>query len=178
MSKTKYINIEGTFKWAKLYEPDDFKGDLRWKTDFYPANERELDKIKDNNLMLGIKTDAEGAKFITVRRAVKKAFPKDDEVTYFTPPEIRGVFSVQYVNPETNIKLRSYKKSEIKEVRTVGEQVMIPNGTEGVINLSVYEASSGNGHRLEGVTITKLAEYVPKEDDVDLADEMNDEIPF
>lgn len=159
---TTYITLKGRARWAQVYEPEEFMGDIRWKISIIPFDDAEMEKFKKSGLQQVPKEDAEGNFVITFRRSYKKAFPKDDEVTYFNPPEIRGAVQVKYVNAETGEVVRSFKKSDKLNIEAQGEKVNIGNDSVVLVNLAVYEASKGKGHRLEQVTVLDLVEYNPE----------------
>ena len=186
---SNWINLKGTISWAKVYEPDEPSfGDKRWKVSFYPMNDDEWAIFDKSGMQMEKKEDQDGKKFVTFRRACKKLFPKDDEATFFNPPEITGAVNVSYVNPDNNEKVRSYKKSEIKNIKIVGEQTEIGNGSVCIVNLCVYDGGKGKGHRLESINVLDLVEYKRErqqavEEKVEaksskLKDDLNDELPF
>jgi len=108
-------------------------------------------------------------------------FPKDDEATYFNPPEITGAVNVSYVDAATGAKVRSYKKSDGIKISVVGEQIQIGNNSKVIANINVYDTSKGAGHRLESLNVLDLVEFVPTsespEDEPDVVVE-DDEPPF
>lgn len=155
--------------WVKPYEPEEFSGDTRWILNAYPVDGKEWEKFQNSGLQQIPKEDANGEKFIRFRRSVRKVFPKDDEATYWNPPEISGEVEVHYIDEESGEKVKSFKRSEKRIIKTVGEQKLIGNGSEGIINLAVYDSGKGKGHRWESLKVTKLIEYDPdnnkKQDD-------------
>lgn len=149
---TKYTNIRGIAKWAHVYKPDAAFGQENYKINVYLHGE-ELEKFKALGLLLTIKEDAEG-KFVTLRRTTKRVF--DDEVTFFTPPSIRGKINVVYTDNDGN-EIRQYKKGSLPVIK--GEQREIGNGSEVSVNISYFDTAKGKGHRLESVTVLNLIEY-------------------
>jgi len=157
---SKWINIKGEIDWAHVYEPDEYPpGNLRFKVDFYP-DEAEWKKIESAGLQLEPKEGRDGKKFITLRRQQKRVFPKDDEATYFNPPEITGAINVSYVDSVTGAKVRSYKKSDGIKITVVGDQTALGNGSKVIANVNVYPASKGAGTRLESINVLDLVEFV------------------
>lgn len=185
-SKTKYTNLKGKIKWAKVYEPDIAFGAENWKVNFYPADGKEWEKFHKTGLQLKVKSDDDGD-FVQLRRPTKKVIK--DELVIFSPPEITGQVSVQYVNPE-GLRVRQYNKGDKVEVIRTGEPVELGNGTEVIVNLSYYETAKGPGHRLESITVLDLVEFirndvptmVPKEEEEEVVEEhnkdLNDKIPW
>jgi len=141
---TKYINLKGKVKWCKCYEPETYSGDERWIVSFYPEDEKEWKKFEESGLQLEPKEDNEGERFIRIRRGVKKLFPRDDEITRFAPPTIRGAVNVSYVDEKTNQPVKSFKKSDGVTLKTVGDQTLIGNDSRVIINLAVYPTGQGN----------------------------------
>jgi hypothetical protein len=162
------------------------------------VNEQEWEKFRNAGLQQIPKEDDEGNKFVRFRRSVRKVFPKDDEATYWNPPEITGEVNVSYVDADTKERVKTFKKSEKRNIETVGEKTPIGNDSEGIINLCVYDSGKGKGHRWESLKVTKLVEYNPdanekpkdetpeveeekkgvKKKTPVLKEELNDEIPW
>ena len=158
---SKWINVKGEVDWAHVYEPDEYPpGNLRFKVDLYPE-EAEWKKIEASGLQLEPKEGRDGKKYITLRRQQKRVFPKDDEATYFNPPEITGAVNVSYVDAATGAKVRSYKKSDGIKITVVGEQIQIGNNSKVIANINVYDTSKGAGHRLESLNVLDLVEFTP-----------------
>lgn len=150
---SKWINVKGKVKWAKVYEADDYQGAKRWALNFYPDNDKEWDVIKKNGLQLRPKEDDLG-KYIQLRRSVSKVF--GDDFTFFAPPKITGAVNVHYVN-EAGEEVRTFKKGE--KVERVGEATLIGNESTVIANICVYDTRQGKGHRLEGLNVLDLVEY-------------------
>lgn len=158
---TEYFNIKGKLKYAKVYEPDSYAGAERWKTNFYPYDGKEWEKVMKSGIQTVPKEDADG-KYITLRRDCKKAIK--DDLVIFSPPELTGAVEVSYVDDEGN-RLRSYNKGDYKgKVSRKGDPVDIGNGTVAIVNFSVYETKQGKGHRLESIRILDLVGYERKEE--------------
>lgn len=150
---SKWINVKGFCKWAKVYDPDDYQGAKRWALTFYPDNEDEWAVIKKSGLQLRPKEDDLG-KFIQLRRPVSKVF--GDEVTFFSPPKITGAVNVHYVNDEGE-EVRQFRKGD--KIERVGEPVLIGNESKVIVNICVYDTRQGKGHRLEALNVLDLVEY-------------------
>ena len=153
---TSWINLKGTIKWARVYEPDEAFGQKNWKLNFYPANEAEWEKFRKTGLMLKEQEDIDG-KFITFRRPTTKVIK--DELVVFAPPEITGEVKVTYKNSVNGERLRQYNKGDKVEIQREGEIVTIGNGTEAIVNVSYYPTLKGPGHRLESLKVISLVEY-------------------
>ena len=198
---SKWLNLKGRVKWCKPYEPEEYKGDTRWTVTLYPLDS-EWDKFNKSGLQLEVKEDDDG-KFIRLRRTAKKLFPKDEEITKFSPPTISGAVNVAYVDEKTNAPIRSFKKSDGVVMKTIGEQVNIGNDSLCLVNICTYDTQQGKGHRWEGLTVLELEEYNPtvqapivaqepvppvkeevkkaakkKEDTPTIKEDMSDEIPW
>lgn len=156
---TKWINIKGTIKWAKVYDPDVAFGTENWKVNLYPSDGKEWEKFQKTGLALKVREDDDG-KYITLRRPTKKLIR--DDLVIFMPPEITGKVQVTYKDTEGN-KVRQYNKGDKTNVITEGDRVELGNGTEVIANFCYYDTSKGPGHRLEGLRVLELVEYVPVE---------------
>ena len=155
-------NLKGFVNYAQVYEPDDFMGDRRWKLNWTPFDDREWAKFEAIGLGITPKEDNEGRKFVTFRRPVSKLFPRDDERTYFTPPKITGAVNVSYVNEDTNEELQSYMKSSGVKIKTVGDQILIGNGSVCIVGITSYNAKETKGHRLMNLNVLDLVEFNPE----------------
>lgn len=156
-SKTKYIKVRGRVSYAKVYEPDDFRGEKKWKINLYPDGP-SYDLIKKVGMQNKFKDD-DGEKsgvtgrFCSLSRPTEKQF--GSEVTKFLPPEILD---------KGGSKIVSYKQTE-DGTEMFGDKVIIGNGSECEIELAVYQtARFGAGSRFNSVKILDLIEYVPPED--------------
>jgi hypothetical protein len=171
-SKTKYIKVRGKVSYAKLYEPDDFRGEKKWKINLYP-DAASYDLIKKVGMQNKFKDD-DGSKstvtgrFCTLSRPCEKQF--GSELTKFTPPEVLD---------KGGKKLVYYEKDNDGDVDMFGEKVIIGNGSECEIELAVYQtARFGAGSRFNSVRIIDLIEYVPPEDLEENEVDGDDDAPF
>lgn len=155
---TNYINLKGTLKWAKVYEPDNFSGSEFWSVNFYPQDGAEWEKFHKSGMQLKVNEDKDGVsgKFVKFRRLTKRVF--EDEIVKFCPPEITGKVNVSYQTPEGN-KVRQYNKSEKITVDRVGDPTPLGNGTLAIVNVSVFDTAKGKGHRLENINVLDLVVY-------------------
>ena len=158
-SSTIWLNVKGTVRWAKVYEPDEFDGARRFIINFYPDNGEEWEKLNKSGIMVEPKEDQEGNKYVRFRRDMKKTF--DDEVVFFTPPEIKGAVNVHY--EIDGKKVFQYKKADADKLTTVGEQTLIGNDSRVIATVTLYNTSRGKGHRLMSLNVLDLVEYVPQE---------------
>ena len=172
MAKTRFITARGYFEYAKLFERNrDLKStnpkvqkqldkfDGQTSVNFYPANEEELQKIKDSGIS-------------------EKLYGGSDRFKEGNPDLGVGVY--------LTLKRRfnhvvEYKDRETSEMKTVdfggapevvwhggdrsGEpfdtEVNIGNGTEGMVRFSVYGEDNDDGQtvRIEKVGVITLVEY-------------------
>lgn len=167
---TQYINLKGSVKWAKVYEPDVAFGTETYNLNFFPLDGAEWEKFQKTGLQMGVKDDPDGAgKFIKLRRPRKKTI--GDDLIFFSPPEISGKVQVSYVDSEGN-KKRQFLKHEGEPTRVVAEgslndkgyPVDIGNGSLVVVNVSYYDTAKGKGHRLESINVLDLVEYQKSSD--------------
>lgn len=87
-------------------------------------------------------------------------------LVYFTPPYIKAKdtsYLVSYVDENDNI-IRQFQDPNKKEViKRVGEPFLIGNGSLVELNVCIFDTKTkGKGHRLEGIRILDLIEYVPQ----------------
>ena len=158
---TNYFNIKGFIKWAKPYEPDEYLGAKRWIVNFYPADAVQMERLIKSGLTLKIGKDEDG-EFVKLRRPVKKEI--GENIVIFAPPRITGEVEVDYVDQDGN-PITSYNKGDGKEIIRRGEKIPLGNLTECIINYSVYSTQKGNGHRWEGLRVTKLVEFEERVDE-------------
>ncbi len=159
---TTYIKVKGKVKWAKVYEPDVFNNTERFIMNFYPADGGEWEKITKSGIQL-VPVEDEDGKFIKPRRDHKRLI--NDEVVFFTPPEISGAVNVRY---EVDGKqVWSYHKGD--KVERVGEKKLIGNGSTVVLDIAVFDTAKDKGHRLMSINVLDLVEYeaAPRENLVD-----------
>lgn len=166
-TKTKWYNFEGTVNWAKVFEPDEFRGAKNWTIDFYPKNEAEQKAIIATGIQGKFKEDKDGKSYIRFRRPTQKKIGQKEVI--FAPPIIydaNGNVLVKYTNDEGE-DVRSYDPG--LALKVVGEPLSIGNGTKVVVNVSVYDTAYGPGNRFESLKILELVEYKRQEasDDVE-----------
>ncbi len=157
-SNTKYLEVEGTLQWAKVYTPDEFRGAVRWSIDFFPKDAAELKKIKDMGIQKTIKNKGEGD-YLNFTRSTTKLMK--GKLVNFTPPIIYDKDGrtplVSYVDDAGKI-VRSYDDPDQRPTR-VGEPILLGNGSKVKIVLSVYPTAMGPGNRLESITLIDVVHY-------------------
>jgi len=136
---TKYINLKGKLKWTQnIQNADEFRGTKFWKATLYDLDEESQKAFKESGIRIVPREDKDGDLLYTFRRHCEKMIK--GEVVSFDPP--------------------AYVDAEGKDVT-----VRVANGSEATVNVAVYDAGMmGKGHRLQGVKVTKLIEYVPDEE--------------
>lgn len=162
-SKTQYLRIPGTIKWAKVYTPDEYKGAVRWTLNFYPSD-KGWEMVKEAGIQKRPKTDKEGGTFINLQRPTTKMIK--GSLVYFTPPIIYdedGEFLVKYVD-ENNKIIRSYNDKDTV-IKRDGEPVLIGNDSEVLVHVSVYPTAMGPGNRLDAITLVDLVHYEKPENE-------------
>lgn len=179
--KSKWINIRGKAKWAKVYEPDEAFNSSKYKINIYPLNEAEWKKFHDAGIQKKVQEDADGKYFVTDRNALRLFGSK---VVMFCPPKISirnadGKYDdlVYYRNAATGEVVKQYAPEDKDKIERVGTPVLIGNGSEVVVNINVYNTMKGPGQRLESVTIIDLIDYTPsdKEEEPETEDDTNPE---
>jgi len=144
---TQYIKLKGKLKWAQnLKECDEFRGSRFWKITMYDMDEESQKRYDESGIQCNTerKKDKDGDVAFTFRRREKQLIR--DEVVRFDPPNFTG--------PDGG------------EV-----EVLVANGSEGVVDLAVFDTAQGKGHRLQGVHVTKLIEYKDDQKEEEKADE-------
>ncbi len=130
---TKIYFLSGKASWAKLT-----KADQKYQ---YWGLELELDapsweKFKESGLQLKVKKNKEGNDYISLRRPVQK--PIKNELVDFDPPVLLDADNQPFERrPE------------------------VGNGSIVTCKVLVYDTLKGKGHRLEGVRVENLVEYIP-----------------
>lgn len=79
---TKFIDLTGTVKWAKVRKPDDKYNN--WTVNFYP-DDRSWKIFQDSGLQIRPKEDEDG-KFVIFRRPAEKVIKS--ELVKFNPPKV------------------------------------------------------------------------------------------
>ena len=159
---TVFYNLRGEAYWTKLDKdnPDEYAGDRRWMMSLVLD---DINVFNKTGLQLKIK-DIDGRNAINLRRGVKKLF--GDDITFFTPPLLinsSNKWTRFFVaNPDKGDEEKyeyvfSWKKDE-PEPTMIGEDLFIPNGSEVIARVAVYDTQKGKGHRLESVKVLHLAE--------------------
>lgn len=150
-SNTKTYKFRGQTAWAKIYEPDDFRGVKKWKIPLYVDSDTKAE-IKEAGIQLRFKTD-DGEK--SGVQGEYCMFSRATEVNYGNGPE--------YLNPPGVFDSEDeVVVSYDDDGNRVGEPVMIGNGSEVELTVEVYPTRNfGNGQRLISVKIIDLIEYDP-----------------
>lgn len=130
-SKTYFFT--GKANWAKLTKQD--KKYQYWGLELV-LDKDEWSKFKDSGLQLKVHKNKEGEDYVSFRRPVQKAI-KDDLVD-FDPPIL--------VDADNNI---------------MENRLDVGNGSTVTCKVLVYDTTKGKGHRLEGVRIDNLIEFIP-----------------
>lgn len=146
---TKLYSFRGRASYAKVYEPDEYKGQEFWKINLHPDKE-VVKEIKDSGTQVRPKLDNEESSgvsgpYFTFRRPLSAKIK--DQVVQFNPPEIfdkDGKAIMVYVDD-----------------KAVGEKVYIGNGSEVEVTVEIYDTQMGKGTRLRSVKIIDLIKYDP-----------------
>ncbi len=137
---TEYLYLDGTVKWAKVYEEDKDKQYNNWSLSLYPSKE-SLSKIEDSPLQLKRHRDDDGV-FFKFRRDSEKLI-KGDLVT-FDPPKV--LLATGDVDENGVPVVEPFDKK-------------IGNGSKVMVKVSIYQGKKGAGHRLEAVRVDEHVEY-------------------
>lgn len=160
---TSYINLTGKARYVKnIFQPDEAFGASKFKAGIY-LDDENLQKYKNSGIQVSIKEDENG-KYVVLSRDEVKMINKN--LVYFTPPYIKNKdtsYRVHYTNNNGEM-VRQYSDAKDKDkIQRIGEPFMIGNGSLIELNVCIFDTKTkGKGHRLEGIRIIDLIEYVPK----------------
>lgn len=163
------MTFTGYVSYAKVYDPDEFRGVTKWKLNLHPDDD-EIKRIKAAGIQLKLHDSNEGVsgvpgKYFTFSRPTEKEF--DDGITYFAPPSIYGPDGEPIMTYQDNGE----------EIVANGNRVLIGNGSLIQIGVTVYDTKRfGKGTRLNWVKILELVEYDPEAKTVN-EEEEEDETP-
>lgn len=167
---TELLKVTGQVAWAKVYEPDIAFGATKWKIMFWPKDEAELEKIKKAGIQKKIKDNNDPnnnvplGKYLEFSRDAFKVINGD--MVNFTGPVVlneKNEVIVDYINTETQKRAYSFSNADKAKVARRGSPVTIGNGSEVMIEVSVYDTQKGKGQRLDTIKVLSLVEY--KKDD-------------
>lgn len=153
---TKYYTFKGLVSYAKIYEPDEFRGVTKWKLNLHPSDE-VIQEIKAAGIQKKLKDSNEEfsgvpGKFFTFDRPTEREF--NGEVTYFAPPAVYDADGGIIAEYEDNGE----------EIVMKGKKQIIGNGSEIEVNVAVYETKRfGKGCRLNYIKVLDLVEWVPED---------------
>lgn len=150
----------GSINWAKVYEPDEYKGAKRWMVNFYPD---DISEVEESGCQAIPQEDENGDKFVRIRRDTQKVIGAD--LIKFSPPKITGKVDVSYKDKLSGETVYSWSvmQKPTLELEQVGERVTLGNGTKVVLRVAVYDTQKGKGTRLESIEVKELVEYKPNE---------------
>jgi len=192
---TSYLNLIGKARFIHhIFTPDDAFGASKYKAGIW-LDEANYDKYRKSGIQAGyqdpakpnffgqpgdptkLKEDQEGPYVVLSRDDAK---PIGKQMVYFLPPYIKNPdtsYRVCYVD-ENNEVIRQYQDPNQKsKIRRLGETFRIGNGSLVELNVAVFDTKfKGKGHRLEGIRILDLIEYVPNKQTFDLPAESS--VPF
>lgn len=137
---TQTYYFTGNCKWAKLAEPDEFRGQTKYKINVY-LDKKGLRDLNESGARLEVQEDTDG-KFIRFSRPVSKKI-KEETVELGPPWVCEG--------PEG-------EETDFEKPERVG------NGSNVTCKVSVYDTQMGKGHTLEAVKVNKLIEYTGEQE--------------
>lgn len=151
-SKTETHKFIGKALWAKIYEADEFRGSSNFKIDI-EASDSTVKAYKSSGIQGKIKENENGS-VLSFKRAETKLI-KGQKHT-FAPPKV--------YDKDGNVLVEYKKNSDGTGFERVGTPVLIGNGSEVELTVSVYDTAMGKGQRLESVKIIDLIEYAPSDE--------------
>lgn len=163
---SEYHTVRGLVSYAKVYEPDDYRGQVKWKINLHPSDE-EIKRIRSLGIQLKLhdpNEDKSGVpgKYFTFNRPAEKEF--DGEVTYFPPPAIYDADGEPICVYE----------DDGDEIVMKGRKQIIGNGSEVELGVTVYQTKRfGKGCRLNWIKIIDLIEWVPEDKEEEEEDEID-----
>lgn len=149
---TTFHKFTGKAKWAKVYDPEEFRGAINWKIDVY-QDKAQLKLRKEAGIQSKIYEDEDGT-YVTFKRPKTKL--------------IKGILN-EFHGPKIfdadDNSIVTYKKSEDgSQWERVGTPVLIGNGSLVEVEVAVYDAGAmGKGQRLESVKVIDLIHYEREE---------------
>lgn len=175
----KTLYVDGLCSYAKVYEPDEYRGVEFWKINIYP-DEESLKKIKNSGLQLK-RHDDDGSKsgvsgeYYTFRRPLSKQM--GDSEIFFTPPQILDADGESIMKYTLDGEICFQFDDEDANVQREGKQVLIGNGSKVNVQIFMYQSERfGWGHRLNSVKILDLIEYNPDDKKGNTEDEDQEEV--
>lgn len=144
---TTYHKFTGKANWAKVYEPEEFRGSVNWKIDVYLDDKQLKERTK-----IGLQSkvyDDENGKYVSFKRPKTKLIK--GVLNEFHGPKIFNADGSSIVTYEKNEDGTDWVR--------VGTPVLIGNGSEVEVEIAVYDTQMGKGQRLESVRIIDLIEY-------------------
>jgi hypothetical protein len=146
-SSTKTYKFIGNAQWAKVYEPDEYRGTKNWKIDI-ELDKENLALYKESGIQGKVRENENGP-LVSFKRPVTKLIKGTQQI--FSGPKI--------VDKDDKV-IVDYKKNEAGTAfDTVGTPVLIGNGSKVECTVTVYQTDMGPGQRLEQVKIIDLIEY-------------------
>lgn len=137
---TQYIYLSGTAMWPKLKTPDTkFDTEGIFSLDLI-LDDASIAKFKASGIRVDLRTDAEGKKFVKIKRNNKKLIK--GEVKTLGPPKVLD-----------------------KEGQPLPENIIVGNGSKVTCKVAVFDTMKGKGHTLEAVRVDDLIQYMRDIDD-------------
>lgn len=173
-TKTQYVDFIGKAYFARVYQPDEFRGSVRWGVDLVPEDQDEWDKFKKTGIQK-VPKERDFGKYFPMHRPTVKLMK--GKLVYFTAPFIYdkdGNAIVKYVDDAGN-EVRSYEDKN-KNIKRVGEPILIGNGSIVKINVSYFPTAMGVGCRLETLRILDLIEYKKLETPSEVAKKIEEQV--
>lgn len=148
-SKTQTYKFTGTAYWAKVYDPDEFRGSKDWKIDV-ALDDESVALYKRSGIQSKLKETENGliAKFKRPQVKLIKGVS-----TLFHGPRV--------IDKDGNPIVDYEKNEEGTDFVRKGEPVLIGNGSKVEVTVNVYETSMGPGQRMDSIKILDLIEYTP-----------------
>jgi hypothetical protein len=138
---TEFYKFEGKAKWAKIYEPEEFRGSVNWKID-------QIARRKKAGLQSKVYEDEDGT-YVCFKRPKTKLIK--NVLNEFSGPKILDV--------DGNTLVSYHKSQDGSKWERVGNPVLIGNGSTVEVEVAVYDTQMGKGQRLESIRIIDLIEY-------------------
>ena len=144
---TETYKFTGKSKWAKVYDPEEFRGASNWKINVY-LDDAEIAKRKKAGIQSKTYSDEDGT-YVTFKRPQTKLIK--GVLNEFAPPKI--------YDAEGNCVVDYKKSADGTNFERVGKPVLIGNGSVVEATVTVYDTQMGKGQRLESIKIIDLIEY-------------------
>ena len=172
---TSYINLIGKARFIKhIFTPDEAFNASKYKAGVW-LDEDNQKKFYASGIQAGFQQEGKGGDptklkedeygpYLVLSRDDMKIINRTP--VYFTPPYIKNkdmTYLVHYVDSNGDMIRQYQDPNKKKEIQMVGSPFLIGNNSLVELNVCIFDTKTkGKGHRLEGLRILDLIEYIPQ----------------